>query len=442
MTDRTRKWARPALTAALLCITALLSTDAQGRASRPHHRSVIARSHAAVGANIRRVPGRHTLHVTRRDTRSDTGSTLASSSLEGIMVVQESTGNVVVSNNTTSLFNPASNVKVPTALWAVRTWGPDYRFTTEVSTDGTINADGALHGNLYVSGRYMLFGEKHGRQLARLLARMGITSVKGNLIVSPEFSMDLHSTGAAAGEKLMATLDPHHKTPGLRSESGLLPDGTPEVAIKGSVKVDAPPATAALLATHNAPPLKDILKIMLCHSDNNMAERFGAMLGGPAALRTFLIESTGIDASEVQLASTSGLFVNRLSPQAMMKILQAFEAELKAHQLSFTDLLAVAGVDDGTLRGRFSAVGQAGSVVGKTGTLPETDLGVSTLSGQFNTNSEGTFLFVIFHMHGDVHRFRARQNSFVTGFQKAHSGARPFVYTPILRRIEGENFWN
>lgn len=425
MKGAARKWAWLGLAAAL-CATIAYASPAEARARRFSHKSVISHSH----------------HFARLHTKGESRRDQGSRSLEGLMIVEERTGKVVVADNSASLFNPASNVKVPTSLWALHTWGPDYRFITEVSTTGTINANGVLDGDLYVGGSYMLFGEKQARQLARLLDAMGIDSVRGNLYVTPDFSMDLGAPGKAAGEKLMAVLNPHHKSPSLRSESGLLPDGRPELAISGSVKVGFAPAGSALLATHNAPPLKDLLKIMLCYSDNNMAERFGAMLGGPAALQTFLIATIGIDAAEVQLASTSGLFVNRLSPQAMMKILQAFEAELKEHQLSFTDLMAVAGVDAGTLRGRLSGPGQAGSVAGKTGTLPETDSGVSALSGQLNTTREGTFLFVIFHMHGDVHRFRARQNTIVSNFQQAHSGPRPFVYTPILPRIEREDFWN
>lgn len=425
MKDTTRKWACASLAAAL-CTTMFLSTPAQARPRKPSHLSVTAQSHQSGKAHV----------------RGKTHRARAPRSLEGLMVVEESTGKVIISSNTTALFNPASNVKIPTSLWALRNWGPDYRFTTEVRTTGTVNADGVLDGDLYVSGRYMLFGEKQARELAKLLAARGIKSVKGSLYVSLDFSMELRTTGAAAGEKLLAILDPHHKSPALRSESGLLPDGSPEVAITGSVKVGSAPAAATLLATHNAPPLKDILKIMLCHSDNNMAERFGAMLGGPAALRTFLIDALGIDAAEVQLSSTSGLYVNRLSPRAMMTILQAFQAELKKHQLSLTDLLAVAGVDEGTLKRRLNGAGQAGSVTGKTGTLPETDRGVSSLSGQLNTTSEGTFLFVIFHMRGDVHRFRVRQDTIVTGFQRVHSGPRAFIYTPILPRIESEDYWN
>ena len=89
---------------------------------------------------------------------------------------------------------------------------------------------------------------------------------------------------------------------------------------------------------------------MLCHSDNTMAELFGEMIGGPQALTDFVINQVGVPADEVHFASTSGLEVNRISPRAMMKVLRALRDELAKHNLEFSDVLAVAGIDDGTLR--------------------------------------------------------------------------------------------
>jgi D-alanyl-D-alanine carboxypeptidase len=86
-----------------------------------------------------------------------------SRSLEGVVIIEEKTGKVVTSTNSTRLFNPASNVKVSTSLLALRTFGPDYRFQTEIRTNGTINANGELTGDLFVNGHYMLFGEKQAR---------------------------------------------------------------------------------------------------------------------------------------------------------------------------------------------------------------------------------------------------------------------------------------
>ena len=98
--------------------------------------------------------------------------------------------------------------------------------------------------------------------------------------------------------------------------------------------------------------------------------------------------------------------------------------------MTFADVMPVAGVDKGTLEERFDTDFSKGSVVGKTGTLGQTDSGVSALSGEVNTRS-GRLLFVIFNMHGSVSRFRSFQNLYVSMIQGQFGGAAPINYNPI-----------
>jgi D-alanyl-D-alanine carboxypeptidase len=74
------------------------------------------------------------------------------------------------------------------------------------------------------------------------------------------------------------------------------------------------------------------------------------------------------------------------------------------------DVLPVAGMDPGTLRGRFSTVDFRGSIIGKTGTLPATDGGVSALAGLIYTHNRGVLLFAIFNTQGNVATFRRLQD--------------------------------
>ncbi|MEP6789414.1 MAG: D-alanyl-D-alanine carboxypeptidase, partial [Acidobacteriota bacterium] len=101
--------------------------------------------------------------------------------------------------------------------------------------------------------------------------------------------------------------------------------------------------------------------------------------------------------------------------------------DLAHYKLTFTDIMPVAGVDKGTLEGRFDTDFSRGSVVGKTGTLGNTDSGVSALSGEINTKN-GRYLFVIFNQRGSVARFRAFQNFFVSLVQGQFGGAEPMTY--------------
>jgi D-alanyl-D-alanine carboxypeptidase len=92
--------------------------------------------------------------------------------------------------------------------------------------------------------------------------------------------------------------------------------------------------------------------------------------------------------------------------------------------------MPVAGIDKGTLENRFDSDFAAGSVVGKTGTLGQTDAGVSSLAGEINTRN-GKYLFVIFNQRGSVGKFRAFQNSFVSLVQGQFGGAAPMKYDAV-----------
>src|SRR6476661_4061244 len=87
--------------------------------------------------------------------------------LQGVLV-ETLSGKVVSSQYEDQAFNPASAVKLATALAALRTLGPDHRFATGVWTDGVLDkASGTITGNLYISGRDPSFHYEHGVLLAR-----------------------------------------------------------------------------------------------------------------------------------------------------------------------------------------------------------------------------------------------------------------------------------
>src|ERR1043165_6095793 len=105
-------------------------------------------------------------------------------------------------------FNPASAVKLATALAGIRTFGPEYRFTTAVWTTGTIDkATGTVNGDLIISGRDPSFHYEHAVMLARELNRLGIRTVTGDLIVAPMFTMNYSWSARASGDNFYDTLD-------------------------------------------------------------------------------------------------------------------------------------------------------------------------------------------------------------------------------------------
>ena len=98
--------------------------------------------------------------------------------------------------------------------------------------------------------------------------------------------------------------------------------------------------------------------------------------------------------------------------------------------MTFADVMPIAGVDPGTLQKRFTSFGSVGSVVGKTGTLGNTDGGASALSGEMQTKN-GKLLFVIFNQKGGTQKFRNFQDSFVSMIQSQNGGAASLGYSTV-----------
>ncbi|PYS52292.1 MAG: hypothetical protein DMF68_02035 [Acidobacteria bacterium] len=357
------------------------------------------------------------------------------------LLVETLDGKVVMENESNQGFNPASAVKLGTSLAALKTFGVDHRFATAVWTSGTFDpATGTITGDLIVSGSDPSFHYEHAVMIARELNRQGIRTVTGNLIVAPSFTMNFDWSAQRSGDQLYDTLDasrrPAAASRAWLEERSIVGDtqslqSVPSVAVMGAVYVDSVPQNAKPLLVHRSSRLVDILKVLLCYSNNFMAERIGDNLGGASGVQNFLMKELGLSATDIRLASTSGLGVNRVTPHAMMKIFRALRDELAANKLSVADILPVAGIDPGTLEKRYTDINSRGSVIAKTGTLVRTDGGASALVGQMRTRTGETLLFVIFNQRGNVWRFRQSQDALITQIQNSHGGPAAFKYQPL-----------
>jgi serine-type D-Ala-D-Ala carboxypeptidase/endopeptidase (penicillin-binding protein 4) len=109
----------------------------------------------------------------------------------GIEIVDPTSNRVLLAVNPDKTFKPASVLKVVTTAAALEKLGPDFRFHTSVYTDGTLQPDGTLLGNLILVGRgdpnlIDMEGEllrKPALQgLAETLEAAGIRKVQGSVI--------------------------------------------------------------------------------------------------------------------------------------------------------------------------------------------------------------------------------------------------------------------
>ncbi|MEQ1603447.1 MAG: D-alanyl-D-alanine carboxypeptidase [Pyrinomonadaceae bacterium] len=356
------------------------------------------------------------------------------------ILVESLDGNVVVESNSNFTFNPASNVKIATTYAVLKTFGPEFRFMTNVYTDGAVDRNtGMLNGNLYVSGKDPMFGYQHGVALAYELNRLGIRTVSGDLIVTDNFVMNYSGSSLVSAQTLASTMDMSKRNAAATkiwlnhlSYSGKFNqvNFVPGIIFTGSTYVQPIPSNLSLLFTHESAQLREILKATMCYSNNFLAEKLGDLVGGPFAVARLVQLNAGVQPQEFSIATSSGLGYNRVTPNAMMRLLRSLRNDLARYKMTFADIMPVAGIDKGTLEGRFDADFARGSVVGKTGTLPNTDGGVSALAGEVNTRN-GRLLFVIFNQRGGVAKFRSFQNGFVSLVQGQFGGAMPMTYDVI-----------
>jgi D-alanyl-D-alanine carboxypeptidase/D-alanyl-D-alanine-endopeptidase (penicillin-binding protein 4) len=370
-------------------------------------------------------------------------SLLASS--EGVLI-ETLSGRTLLAQNVDQLYNPASAVKLATALAALRTFGPAHRFDTAIWSTGNFDkASGTLTGDLIVSGRDPSFHYEHAVELAQELNQLGIRTVTGDLIIAPKFTLNFDWSAQRSGNILYDTLDVTRRPPAAtRAWNGQhpisvrtsLPAPAPSVAVMGAVYVDSVPKDARMLLVHRSSKLVDILKVLLCYSNNFMAERVGDTLGGALGVRRIAISAANVLPTEISLSTASGLGVNRLTPHAMLKIYRALLNELGTNNLTPADILPVAGVDPGTLQKRYTEPSSRGSVIAKTGTLTNTDGGASALVGQMRTTVGEPFLFVIFHRGRNIWRARKDQDLLVSQLQRDRGGPAPFFYQPAILAMQ------
>ena len=333
---------------------------------------------------------------------------------QGLLIESLDGRTVYADLNSSVGFNPASVIKVATSFAALSKFGPDYHFETSFFTDGSINKKTrTLTGDLILkSAGDPVLTSLDVNRLVRDLVKAGIGRVTGNLMVVGPFTYASFYTTERATKALTQAM----RRAGVivsRTNTGSYSRGT-------------------LITSHVSSSLRDILFYQNAHSVNQIAERLGEAVGGPLGVERFLTVDLGIAPGEIDITHCSGLDYNRITPRATVMLFRELMFWLNLKNMQPQDVLPVAGVDAGTLSRRFRGEEYRGAVIGKTGTLPGTDGGVSTLAGIMYTRDYGPVLFAIFNTRGPVSTYRRLQDDFLKGFI-AESGGIPDVNASLHR---------
>ena len=361
----------------------------------------VARNHRRHSSRISHHTKRHGRHARKGHARAPQHSQVA-------VLVENEGGTVVSELNSAVAFNPASVVKLITALGLLKAYEPDHRFTTTLYLDGELDEDtGVLTGDAYVDGLDPDFKSADVTEFVKELRDLGVKRIDGKLFVSPQFSMHWSGNPVQSGRSLVSVLKRHH------------------IGLKGAVQVGPVSPTAMRIITHESEPLKQSLKHMLAHSINPMAEQMGRCVGGVSRLEEIAVRETGTQPGSINLSTASGLGVNRVNAHDMMVVLKALRRELQGKGLDLSDILPLAGIEAGTMDRRFTGPTERGSVIAKTGTLTTTDGGVSALAGMIRSDKEDLY-FIFFCWKGSINGFRSQQDRMIRQLQASRGGPRRF----------------
>lgn len=107
----------------------------------------------------------------------------------GVKICSVKTGQCLYEKNATKLFVPASSLKLFTAGAALSFLGPEYQFTTEFLTDGSLKGEN-LEGNLVLRGSGdPSFSIADLEKMVRMLQLKQIAKVSGEIIID-HFAFD------------------------------------------------------------------------------------------------------------------------------------------------------------------------------------------------------------------------------------------------------------
>lgn len=344
----------------------------------------------------------------------------------GLLVLNADTGATVCARAAAHRRSLASNMKLFTTATALARLGPRSRIPTRVLSSGELDADGILHGSLYLVGGgdpalgtpsfYDRYQAGVGTPLPTLVTRIkaaGIRAVTGRLYADDTIFDRLrgvadsgYATSPYIGPLSGLAFDAGYQGPslnGFASDPAKLAASTlggilrkQGVRLKPRIALGKAPHGAGQVSVIRSPLLTRLVDLTDVYSDNFFAEmlikllgaRFGG--GGTTAKGAEVVAAFASGhGSGVHAVDGSGLTrSNRASPAEVVHLLQSVRNTFAGEEL--IQDMALAG-KEGTVADRMHGTAAYGRCRTKTGTLT----GVSNLSGYCFNRDGKTMIFSI-----------------------------------------------
>jgi D-alanyl-D-alanine carboxypeptidase/D-alanyl-D-alanine-endopeptidase (penicillin-binding protein 4) len=345
----------------------------------------------------------------------------------GLLVVDAETEQVLCAKAPGRARPLASNMKLFTTATALSRLGPEHRIPTKVFRDGPVDAQGVLHGSLYLQGGgdpalgtpgfYNAYFGGLGTNVFALTPQIkaaGITSITGRLyaddtifdrrrgVLDSGYATSPY-IGPLSGLAFNAGFSGSTSAGGFSSDPAKLAASKllrslqrAGVRVPPQIALRPTPPDADRVALVQSPTLDRIANLTDVYSNNYFAEMLIKLLGarfggaGTTAAGADVIEAFSRDlGSTVQAVDGSGLTrSNRASPREVIDLLLGMQEDAAGEE--FIQDLALTG-QEGTVASRMEGTAAYGRCRTKTGTIS----GVSNLSGYCFNRSGRVIAFSI-----------------------------------------------
>lgn len=371
--------------------------------------NIAAVSPAAVAGEQTRAPGKPDQAALEQVMREMVGDKRLGKHLKAAIAPLE--GAPLVTHGTGAA-TPASVTKVLTSVAVLEAYGPERRFETSTTLQGTtVTLVGGGDASLRTSDLDDLAAET-ARELGttKSVTLAYDDTLFGGPTLSPTWRRTYLGEEVGGITALLVDHGGSQSTGYSRDPSMQAAEKFKKALVKHGIKVNGRPArgtkAGTQLAVRQGDTLREIVEYTLQHSDNQLAEVLARHVGlaagtptfdGSTAAITAMLKELGIDTTGLVLRDGSGLSrQNRIPPTLLVSTLQTAASPNRPELAPAMTGLPVAGwVGSLSRRFNFDAEPGRGRVRAKTGTLT----GVSGLSG-IAIDARGTPFVVVLMADG------------------------------------------